>query len=84
MLVSALLAYRHTACFLRGGARTQGTVVALVRHLSDDVYNTNAPIANQIPHYTYSRRFDSNTARGQYSSVIAFPAGRPVIMSVTR
>lgn len=53
MLASALLAYHYAASFVRGAARAQGTLIALVPHLSNGVYNTNAPIASQTPQYRY-------------------------------
>ena len=72
LLLGSLLVYDHTASFVRRAARTQGTVTALVRHLSTDYSNPNGSVTRPVT-YSYQPvvRFQHGAQQIQFSDSVA-------------
>lgn len=73
LLLGALIVYQHTASFTRRAARAQGTVTALLPHLSTDTTNTNGSVSNPTSRYTYQPvvRFQYGAQQIQFSDSMA-------------
>lgn len=73
LLLGGLIAYGHTASFARRASRAQGTVTALLPHLSTDTSNTNGSISNPTSRYTYQPvvQFQHGAQQIQFSDSVA-------------